>query len=290
MVPIWKEAPFVRIVIPFSVGIFVQYNLHWTSEECLTGISIPLIGLFIFGFLRITSQYARYWIYGLCIYSIIFFVAMLLSSFQGDAIVSKKDAVTGKVIAKIEEPLSQKEKSYKAIASIQIISSVDSAFTVGGKFIIYFKKEQVKPRLDYGSQIIFTKGLQGITNAGNPGGFDYRRYCAFQQIYFQVFLKHGEYHILSAKKVNFFKQFLFTTREKIIVLLQEYIPGKTEAGLAEALLIGYKDDLDKNLVQSYSDTGVVHIIAISGLHVGLIYWLLNRLFSSVSRQKKKIAG
>ncbi|HYH16752.1 MAG TPA: ComEC/Rec2 family competence protein, partial [Flavisolibacter sp.] len=51
-------------------------------------------------------------------------------------------------------------------------------------------------------------------------------------------------------------------------------PGNKEAGLAEALLIGYKDDLDKNLVQAYSNTGVVHVIAISGLHLGIIYWIL----------------
>jgi competence protein ComEC len=52
-------------------------------------------------------------------------------------------------------------------------------------------------------------------------------------------------------------------------------------GIAEALLIGYKNDLDKEMVQAYSNTGVVHIIAISGLHLGLIYmvlfWLLERL-------------
>ena len=286
MVPIWKEAPFVRIVIPFSLGIIVQFNIQWTSIECLVATLAPLISLCIFGFLHITSQYTRYWIYGLCMNSTIFFAAMLLTAFEGNAPITKKDFLTGTVIAKIEEQLTQKEKSYKAIASIQIISSNNSVLTIDGKIIIYFKKAHVEPGLDYGSQIIFTKGLQRITNSGNPGSFDYRRYCAFQQIYFQVFLKHGEYQILPEKKVNDFKQFLFNSRKKIISLLQEFIPGQKEAGLAEALLIGYKDDLDKNLVQSYSDTGVVHIIAISGLHVGLIYWLLNRLFNLISRRKK----
>ena len=58
-------------------------------------------------------------------------------------------------------------------------------------------------------------------------------------------------------------------------------------GLAEALLIGYKDDLDKTLVQSYSNTGVVHVIAISGLHLGLIYWLLLMLFKPLQKRKLK---
>jgi competence protein ComEC len=68
-----------------------------------------------------------------------------------------------------------------------------------------------------------------------------------------------------------FKEFIFSTREKILDILRTNIKGEKELGLAEALLIGYKDDLDKTLVQSYSNTGVVHVIAISGLHLGLIY-------------------
>ena len=196
------------------------------------------------------------------------------------------DSLTGTVVVKIEEPLSQ-EKSNKAVASIQIIHTDDSVFTIEGRIIVYFRREEIKPTVEYGDQIIFTKALLSIPNTGNPGGFDYRRYCAFQRIYFQVFLKHGEYKVLPAKKINRFKKILFNTRIKIIALLRRYIPGEEEAGLAEALLIGYKDDLDKNLVQSYSDTGVVHIIAISGLHVGLIYWVLNQVFSAFTRKVKK---
>jgi competence protein ComEC len=54
---------------------------------------------------------------------------------------------------------------------------------------------------------------------------------------------------------------------------------KRVTGIAEALLIGYKEDLDKDIVQSYSNTGVVHIIAISGMHLGLIYIVLVWIFS-----------
>src|SRR5439155_20596363 len=66
--------------------------------------------------------------------------------------------------------------------------------------------------------------------------------------------------------------------------LKKFIPGNKECGLAEALLIGYRQDLDKDLVQSYTNTGVVHIIAISGMHLALIYGML--LF--ITRPLKKI--
>ena len=87
---------------------------------------------------------------------------------------------------------------------------------------------------------------------------------------------------LNKKKFN---QFILAGREKVLKILRTNIKGEKELGLAEALLIGYKDDLDKTLVQSYSNTGVVHVIAISGLHLGLIYWLLLQLTFVLKKRK-----
>jgi competence protein ComEC len=147
--------------------------------------------------------------------------------------------------------------------------------------------------LKYGSQVAIYKPLQEIKNSGNPGGFDYKRYSLFQGITHQVYLrnsvsvgKENDFKILPGKKIRWHNQFIFSTREKVLGILRKYIKEEKELGLAEALLIGYKDDLDKTLVQSYSNTGVVHIIAISGLHLGLIYWLLLLLLKPLSKKKK----
>ncbi|MEP6750863.1 MAG: ComEC/Rec2 family competence protein, partial [Bacteroidota bacterium] len=162
----------------------------------------------------------------------------------------------------------------------------NAVLSVKGNIIIYFKKDSFPEPLLYGAQIIFNKTLQPIRNSGNPGSFNYERYAAFQGVYQQVFLKPGEYMILPGKNANWLTSFLFTTRQKVLNIITTYIPGEKEAGLAEALLVGYKDDLDKTLVQSYSNTGVVHIIAISGMHLGLIYWLLNLLLIPFKKRKQ----
>ncbi|MBL7735890.1 MAG: ComEC/Rec2 family competence protein, partial [Chitinophagaceae bacterium] len=140
----------------------------------------------------------------------------------------------------------------------------------------------------YGNIISFNKPLQPIKNfmPPGPGSFDYRRYCAFAGIHFQVFLRPGEFTVLPETHSSPLQALLIYTREKIIRIIQKYIPGKKEQGLAEALLIGYKDDLDKSLLQSYSNTGVVHVIAISGLHLGLIYALLKAICLPIARLKK----
>jgi len=69
--------------------------------------------------------------------------------------------------------------------------------------------------------------------------------------------------------------------------MQQNIHSPKELGIAEALLIGYRNDLDKDLVQAYSDTGVVHIIAISGMHIAILYASLIWFFKLFKSSKLK---
>ena len=191
---------------------------------------------------------------------------------------------TNYVVATVDETLVEKPKSFKANASIRHLVENGKVFTVQGKIILYFKKDSLPPLIVYGSQIIFNKPLQEIKNSGNPGGFDYKRYSLFRGITHQVYLKPGEFTCLASTNKKWLNSFLIATRDKVLRILRTNINGDKEVGLAEALLIGYKDDLDKTLVQSYTNTGVVHIIAISGLHLGLIYWLLLLLLKPLPRR------
>ncbi len=188
-------------------------------------------------------------------------------------------------VATLEEPPVEKTRSFKSNATINYLIENEKANPVKGKIIIYLKKDSLVAPLAYGSRIIFAKPLQEIKNAGNPGGFDYKRYSLFQGITHQVYLQPDEFVVLNETNKRWLPSFLNTTREKVLNILRSNIKGDKELGLAEALLIGYKDDLDKTLVQSYTNTGVIHIIAISGLHLGLIYWLLVQLLKPMYRHK-----
>ena len=184
----------------------------------------------------------------------------------------------------LDEPLQEKPNSYKALGTIQGIKENEWQISKG-KVILYFQKAPAINLLGFGSQIMVKNKLQEIRNAGNPGSFDYRQYCLFQGITYQAYLTATDF-VLVKQTQSAFKAFIYNSREWIVNILKKYIPGEKEQGLASALLIGYKNDLDKNLVQSYTNTGVVHIIAISGLHLGLIYWLLLLVTQPLAKTKK----
>ena len=153
--------------------------------------------------------------------------------------------------------------------------------------IVYFPKDDLKANFPYGTTLILRSRILPMQKIGNPGQFDFAAYYARQGIYYQVFLQKGEYILLQGGKGKRFNQFLFITRNKIIRILQKNIKDKKAAGLAEALLIGYRNDLDQTLVNAYANTGVIHVIAISGLHLGLLFAVMMSLTSFLEQFPKK---
>src|SRR5690606_830993 len=110
----------------------------------------------------------------------------------------------------------------------------------------------------------------------------------FQQIYFQGFLKKSDWYTLGINDSKLLPASLFTSRDYVVKSIDTYISGDNESALAKALLIGYRVDLDKDLVQAYSNAGVVHLIAISGLHLALIYGMLLLITLKISFLKTNI--
>lgn len=285
----WKKNPFLKFLLPLATGIILQQYIQWPLKCWLAGFLVSVFLGFLPFLLPLFTRFRSPLLSGLGL-SLVMITAGGLLTWQKDIRnhghwFGRYYQPDDRVVVTLDEPPAEKNKSLKATASMHYLVSGDSVKPVSGSLIIYFSKEGYIP-LRYGSRLIINKRLQEIQNAGNPGGFDYRRYCLFQGITHQVFIRDAEYEVLQGSGETPFRKFIYTSREKILQILRKHIPGEKESGLAEALLIGYKDDLEQSLVQSYTNTGVVHIIAISGLHLGLIYWLLALLLKPLHRRRR----
>ena len=289
--PIWKLAPFVRLLLPFCVGILIQWYIGIGLYLIVTLLLIVLVFVIGFTFISIKNKYRLQ-----TLEAILFFIAMivlgLFLTHKNDE--SKNTNWYGKankpndfILVRIDEPVIEKNKSYKANAYVEGIIKNDSLIKTQGKIIVYFAKDSAAGLLNYGDKILIHKNIQTIKNSGNPGSFNYQRYASFQQLFHTIFLKEKDWVKTNERQVSWFKQFIFSAREKILDILKKNIgDNKDELGIAEALLIGYTNDLDNDLVQAYSNTGVVHVIAISGMHLGLIYVMLVWVFGKLPFIKK----
>ena len=285
-VPLWKKAPFVRLLLPLAAGILLQWYGDIPVAVAISGISSFGIAYLLFFLLPLALRFKTQWLQGIILHLVILSLGLLLT-WQKD--VRHYSNWFGRyyrdsdyVVIRIDEPLVKKAKSDKANGYIEAVIHNDSVTVCTGKLLLYFAKDSSGIPLQYGDKILIHKNLQDIQNSGNPGAFNYQRYAAFQSTFNNVFLKEKDWVKLDTKDINYFTKFIFAARDKTLSILQKNIPpSKDGLGLAEALLIGYTNDLDKDLVQAYSNTGVVHIIAISGMHLALIYGLLVLVFAKI---------
>ena len=286
VIPLWKKAPFVRLLPAFIAGILLQWYFSIEVDiiaACLISFSISFT---LFLLLPLAAKFKLRVMQGVIIQLLFLSLGMLVTW--------NKDIRNNKewygnayhngdyVIVRMSEPLTEKPKSYKADGYVEAIVENGKSFPCKGKILLYFSKDSVKNQLSYGDRIIIHKDLQPIKNSGNPGAFNYQRYAGFQGIFHNVYLKQSDWNVIKGRNVNPFWQFVYNTRNYFISVLQQTIvTGKDELGIAQALLIGYTNDLDKDLVQAYSNTGVVHVIAISGMHLGIVYILLLWFFAKI---------
>lgn len=279
-----KGVPSARLLAAVIAGILLQWYARLSLTTIIITSVIDIALAVSFSFLPRYLTFRMQWLRGIWVLLLFTAAGALLTYFNN--IQHRSDWFGNHytkgtiVIATIDEPLVTKPNSYKAIARVTAVQNNHLVQDASGNILVYFKKDStIANNIGYGTRIAFSRQAKPIQNNGNPGGFDYERYLLFQDITSQVYLQAGDYVLLPQKDVSSFQVFLQKARTYVIKTLQTYIPGKSEQAVAEALLIGYRNDLDKQLLQSYSNTGVVHIIAISGLHLGMIYGVLLFLFA-----------
>ena len=287
----WRKAPFLQILPPLIAGILLQWSckpqlLCWYGCGIVAGMVLMLFTL-----LPAYTGYRFRFLKGMAIQLLILTAGGWISHQQD---IRNKEHWIGHhtnqkeiLVVEISSAIIPKEKSFKAEARVRYCLQNGLQMKRCGKIFLYFRQDDHrKETLPVpGSLLLLQKPLQEIRNSGNPGAFDYKRYALFHGFTHQVFLTSSDYIAMPENHAGVYQQALWASQQNILDIIRRYIPGSKEKGLAEALLIGYKHDLDPELVQSYANTGVVHIIAISGLHLGLIYWLLQSLLRPLSKRK-----
>lgn len=280
---IWKRAPMVRLIVPFITGIvlFTHYSVPLAILSA-AGITAAILAVLPF-----KKQYNRRWVAGAAYFVLLAVTGCLLTHFQDTRNHPRWIGRFGNarfLRLTIQEVPQRKAHSFKTLASVTQVCSGEKWIAVKGTVLVYFAADSGGSLPGYGADLVIDRPLQPVPAAGNPGGFDYREYCLRQGITHQVYLRPGNYFVAGSGGDRVARQ-LITMRQGILSIFRSCVTGAKEAGVAEALLIGYRDDLDADLVRAYSNTGVVHIIAISGLHLGMIYGLMLLILRPLRNRK-----
>jgi len=271
--------PMVRILLPFMAGTSVCIILSSTSEISL----LIWIGLLLFttasGLIPFKNQrFITHWIFGISV-SLLLFVTGYNSVILHKEIMKSDHfanlMTSGTFIAEVAEPLQEKDHSYKTILRIKALKKGNRIIAAEGHILTYFAKDSVKNTPEEGSLIAFSADLQQISPPQNPGAFDYRKYMANNNVYHQVYLKKASWKLLkNPDGFNIYRTAHKISNKFVNTLSNNGLKGK-EFAVASALILGQGDMLDNETRQAYSGSGVMHILCVSGLHVGVIFIIIS---------------
>jgi competence protein ComEC len=188
-------------------------------------------------------------------------------------------------MAMVDSYTESKPKSYKVTAQIFAIKKNGKWRKVIGKTMLYFNKEaQVVPQ--YGEIYVLKNTLREIEPPKNPLEFDYKTYQARKNIFMHQFLREGDF--IKAGDMKGWSLFQFANSLNVYThtVFKEILDTPKQMGVAEAMIGGMKAELDFETKQWYSATGAIHALAVSGMHVVILFVVLNALFGLFLNKKK----
>ena len=215
-----------------------------------------------------------------------FFLIGILLIYGGDATKNynyfKKHLTNASnAILAIDKVLKPGNYHYKYMAEVL---QIDHQKTTG-RVLINIEKDSVASFFKIGDRILIKNKFVAIKESLNPHQFNYKNYLAKQGIHQQVYATKQELLLLDQTSTSFL-EFIAAFRLKIQQSLQQYDFSEDELAIMNALLLGQRQDISKELTANYSKAGAIHILAVSGLHVGIILWMLSFVLKPLERYKK----
>jgi competence protein ComEC len=272
----WHTVPMVRFFIPFVLGCGI--SMFYAMSHTLVWIAFVVATLICILLVWKRSSYT-----GFAANALMFISGVILHQWQD--VRSHKHWFMHQdfdyVVAEITEPIVEKKRSWKLVTKITHggYKDKEEAAPVSGKLLIYIAKNDTQPcLLQYGDKLIVaTQHINEISPPKNPEEFNYKRYLAFRHIHHQAYFTPTQLYQLDENGGYQFFKMIFGLQAYFQHVLEIHIGSGAERGIAQALLYGNDDAIDAETMQAFAHTGTLHVLAVSGMHVGIIFMLLSKL-------------
>ena len=187
----------------------------------------------------------------------------------------------------LEQPVV-KGSTVKALATITVDDSIPSAVRGNGTVCLYFPRSVEAEQLKIGSNVALRVALSPFRNAGNPAEFDVERYYYIEGITGFAYVGRDEWSYEGEGELSLQMRAL-RLRGNVVSMYKDLSFEGNELALLSALTVGERGDFPKELKESYSVAGASHILALSGMHLGVFYLLLTTLLSFWGRSRLAVA-
>lgn len=279
------QAPFFKFLLPFVLGIAANIYLDIVPPFFFLVIIFSAFVVFL-----ALSQYAKIhwnyrWIFGLITF--LFFLASgaLLTKQRQSVSRIENDAELSAIVRLIDMP-EVRVTSTRATAEVSMIQRNNEWKQVNEKTLLYFSaSDSLSKHLTYGDIIAVKAQFKSPPGEQNPFQFSYKAYLEKKNIHRTAFVSSGSWFRVGNKQKRSYALSLKLRNSLISLYTKAGIEGENLAVLT-ALTMGYKNLLDQETRKAFSSSGAMHILAVSGLHVGILFATLSAFLFFLNRFRR----
>lgn len=285
-----SEIIFVRLFIPLIIGItyFYIYDIKFcTLVIALISLFLILLGINIF--YNPLAAYRFKYFTGILFTLLFFFFGGWINFLKKDTL--KYNYFGNQSYKQLKVWIN--DEPQKGNGTIKFTANVTKAYNdqqldvVCGKLLIIIKIDSLQlTSYTYGDELIIVADHTPIQPPFNPGEFDFKAWLASKNIYQQIFVAENKVIKTELNKGNAIIRYALALRKKQIEVYKKIIKDKEAFAVASTLILGYKADLNNEILSSYSKTGTIHALSVSGMHVGIIYIVLNWVLNFLNKNRR----
>jgi competence protein ComEC len=178
-----------------------------------------------------------------------------------------------------------KANSWKFYVEVSQVKT-DTWRPASGKVVIYVSKKTITkiPWL-YGDRLLIKGTPQTLKQPANPNEFDFKRFLSFKNVYHQQFIKANQIQFLEYPARKGFIYYSHRVRDWAGTVIESHIKDDQNRAVAMALILGVTEGIDSDLLSAYAASGAMHVLAVSGMHIGIIYVIILFLFSPLKKYR-----
>lgn len=284
-----SKIPFVRILLPFVLGIFTSLYYAGTGFPFVLLIGIFLLGTMLL-FIKVTGSAVNRSVLLVLDLFLFFFALDITQNAQSIdpcthySNYSQADTVFW--VGQVDDIPVNKPRSLKLNLKVVKIKTDTGYANCQGNVIAYIQRNELSKNIKPGNVILIKSVFQEVGGAQNPYAFNFKNYLAIHSVYHTSYVDSNSFSLLSNQAKGSLWQMGLGIKYKIIKRLGEVELSENARTICSALITGFDDDIDKEVLENFSHSGTLHILSVSGLHVGLIYLVLNYFLSFIDRNKK----
>ncbi len=286
------ENPFLQLLMPLLTGIFLGIVFPFNSVflSILICVLILIFASLNIGFTR-WEIYRNPWIGGAIIHSFLLFTGILFAgryqeiNHRSHFSKQKADALLVQII---QEP-RQTGNIVRFNTSVTHTSFNGKILSSSGSLLVALKLDsnQTSP-YNYGDELLIKNNYKPVDAPFNPAEFNYKNWLQHQNIYFQTFLNPNEFQLIASGKGNPVIAYALKVRKNLVRKLQKYMHDRNAISVASTLILGYRADLSQDVLQAYAKTGTMHVLSVSGMHVALVYIIIDLLLRFLNRKRSGV--